>query len=181
MRQEMRRRSFAVALGALLAALGAALMALGSLVSALAYSVPLFAALLLIPALCELGRRGGVMVWLVTAILSLLLCADKELPALYIFLCHYPLLKDRFDRIRPPRLAAAAKALWFALMQGLMYALLCFVFRLPDVIRDFQSTSLVINVLSFLMLVFVMTIYDRIVERFTLLYRLKLRPRLRFR
>ena len=176
----MRKQSiaFPLAFGALLAALGAALMAAGGLIPIATYCSPLLAALLLIPAVQEGGRRLGWSVWAVTAALSLMLSVDKEAAAMYVFLGWYPLVKPALDRLRPRLLGRAVKLGLFLLAFAAMYALLVFLFRLESVIEELGAVSLAVNLLYFALMLVVMLLYDFILSRLAPLYLYRLRPRL---
>ena len=176
----MKRQSYRVAFCALMAALGTALMSLGGLIPIATYCSPMLAGILLIPVLYELGKKEAWMVWAVTSALSLLLCPDKESAFLYLFLGFYPILRPRLDPLSPRDLSFLAKLLFFALMLGLMYALLIWLFQLEALMEDLQAVSLAVELLFFVMLVAVMMIYDVAFGRLCLVYQYRIRPRLRF-
>ena len=112
------------------------------------------------------------------AALSLILSADKEAGSMYLFLGWYPILKPGFDRLRPRLLGWAAKAAVFALAFAAMYALLCLVFRVDQVLEDLRGVSLAVNLLFYLILLTVMLLFDFILSRMLPLYVYRLRPRL---
>ncbi|MBR4548713.1 MAG: hypothetical protein IKO83_02190 [Oscillospiraceae bacterium] len=179
MKKETKKTSYTVAFCALMAALGTALMATGGLIPVATYCSPLLAGLLLLPVLVEFGAREGWMVWAVTAALSLILSPDKEAGSMYLFLGWYPILKPAFDRIRPRLLGWAAKLGVFALAFAVMYALLCLVFQLEELLEDLGAVSLAVNLAFYLMLLVVMLLYDFILGRMLPLYVYRLRPRLK--
>ena len=179
MRREAKQRSYTVAFCALMTALGTALMAVGGWIPIATYCSPLLAGVLLLPVLCEFGKREAWMVWAATTALSLILSVDKEAAFMYLFVGYYPILKPAFDRLRPRLLGFAAKLLLFTLAFAAMYALLLLVFRLEVVLEDMESLGLWLNVLLDLMLVAVMLIYDFALGRLWLLYLLRLRPRIK--
>ena len=178
MEKKTKRQSLTVSFCALMAALGAALMTTGGLIPVATYCSPLLAGLLLLPVLVEFGRREAWMVWAVTAALSLMLSPDKEAGSMYLFLGWYPILKPGFDRIRPKLLGWTAKLAVFALAFAAMYALLCLVFRVDQVLEDLRAVSLAVNLAFYLILLVVMLLYDFILGRMLLLYVYRLRPRL---
>ena len=180
MHNEIRRRSYRIAFCALMAALGTALMSLGGLIPIATYCSPMLTGILLIPVLYEMGRKEAWMVWLVTSVLALLLCPDKESAFLYLFLGFYPILKPSFDAIRPRALSFLIKILFFSLMLGMMYALLIWLLQLEALLEDLHTVSLLMNLLFFIVLVIVMMIYDRAFGRLCLVYQYRIRPRLRF-
>ena len=180
MRQKMKQESYRIAFCALMAALGTALMALGGLIPIATYCSPMLASVLLIPVLYEWGKREAWMVWAVCAALSLLLCPDKESAFLYLFLGFYPILRPRLDAVRPKALSFLLKLLFFALMLGIMYALLIWLFQLEALLEDVRAVSWIMNLLFFVMLVAVMMIYDLAFGWLCLVYQYRIRPRLRF-
>ncbi len=169
-----RAQSHTLALAGLLSALGTALMLLGGVIPVATYAVPLLAALLLIPAARECGIRWGWRVWAVTALLTLLLDADREAAFFYLFLGYYPLLRRWMEGRLPPRWRWAAKGVWAALSVGVMYALLGFVFGLQELLEEEGW----VNGLFFLLLCAVMLLFDRCLAPVTVLYEKKFRPRL---
>ena len=179
MRDKAKKQSYTIAFCALIAALGTALMTTGGLIPVATYCSPLLAGVLLIPVLYEFGKREGWMVWAVTAALSLILSPDKEAASMYLFVGWYPILKPSFDRLRPAALRFAAKLAIFTLAFAAMYALLCFVFQLDEVLEEMQALSVALNLVLDALLVVVMMIYDFLLGRLWLIYHYRLRPRLR--
>ena len=114
-----------VAFCGVLAALGTAVMMAAGLIPVLTYCSPLVASLFLIPVLREFGKGRAWMTWAVTAVLSGILCADKEAAFFYIFLGYYPVLKPAFDRLG--KAGWAFKLLLFAAALAAMYGLILFV------------------------------------------------------
>ena len=174
----MHQRSRRIALCALLSALGTVLMAAGGLIPIATYTTPLFAALLLLPVLHEFGTGSGVMVWLVTALLALMVSADREAAALYWVIGWYPIVKPRLDALRPMALSMGAKAALFTLAQCVEYALLIWVFQMQSVLEELGGFSLAMNALMILTLTAVLLIWDRLVGRMELVYVRRLREKL---
>ena len=172
----MRQQSWHIALCALLAALGTVLMAVGGLIPIATYTTPLFAALLLLPVLQEFGPRWAGMVWLVTALLALMVSADREAAALYWVLGWYPILKPRVDALGP--LALPAKAALFTLAQCVEYALLIWVFQLQQVLQEWGTYTQAITVLMIASLTAVLLIWDALLGRMRRFYIHRIRPKL---
>ena len=180
MRESIRRSSRRIAFCALTAALGTVLMCLGGLIPIATYCSPMLASLLMIPVLEEYGRREAWMVWAVTAMLSLLLSPDREAAFLYLFVGYYPILRPFLETLKPRILSLSVKFLFFTLALGAMYALLIWVFQLSELLEEARAASLLLNLLFFVMLVAVMMIYDLAFGRLCLVYRYRIRPKLRF-
>lgn len=177
MRNQLRRTSFRLALCGLMTALGTALMAAGGLIPVATYATPLYVQMLLVPVLTEFGPREGLLVWGATALLSLMLCPDREAAVLYLLAGYYPVLKPVLDRLPGP-LARGAKLVFFTLVQILLCALLIWVFQMQQVAAELASTALWLNLTTGALLVAVLMIYDRLLERLVPVYLKKLRPRL---
>ena len=169
-----------IALCAVMAALGAAVMLSGGLIPILTYCSPLAAGLLLIPVIHEYGSGRAWMTWGVTAVLSLLLCADKEAAFFYLFLGYYPILKRDLDRIPTTTVRLSVKLLLFAAVLALMYGLLYFILGLDSVVDEANAAGIALNLAVYIGLVAAMMIFDRAVRNITELYVRRLRPRLRF-
>ena len=174
----MKKASYTLSFCSLMAALGAAVLLTGGLIPVATYCAPLLASLLLIPVTEEFGEGCGWRVWVVTAVLVLLLGADKEAAFFYLLLGYYPLLRLWLEKKVPKALRLPAKLGWSALSVAVMYALLCLVFRVDAVLQDFAGVSMWVNAAFALLLCVVMLLFDRCLGPMTLLYRYKLRPRL---
>ena len=173
-----RQSSRMVAFCAMMAALGTVIMLSGGLIPVLTYCSPLLASVLLIPVMEEYDRRKGWMVWGVTAALSILIGVDKEASFFYFFFGWYPLLKPEFDRIPSGVVRFLIKTLVFSASVGIMYGLLCFVFRIGDILDSFAAAAW-INLLFFATLVVVMLIFDRTLVGLRILYRKRIREKIR--
>ena len=84
MRQKNHAMAFRLSLSSLMAALGTVLMLSSNLIPVLTYVAPMLASLTLIPILSEFGKKYAWMTWGVTALLALLLCADREAAFFYV-------------------------------------------------------------------------------------------------
>ena len=103
-----------MAICAVLAALGVVLLALGALFQVLDLTMAVIASLLVIFAVIELGGYYPHLLYLTTALLSLLLVPIKTAPLAYACFCgFYPILKGLYERKLSPVLAWACKLLTF--------------------------------------------------------------------
>ena len=174
-----QRPSFIVAFCGLMAALGTGLMMTGGLIPVLTYCSPLIAGALLIPVLREYGAKWALLVWAVTAALTLILCADKEAAFFYLFLGCYPVWKGRFDRVKPRGLSFLCKLLYVALALAAMYGLISFVFRLDVGMEELEELGRWAAAAFYALLAVTMLLYDRALRNLALLYEYRLRPRLK--
>lgn len=165
---------------AIMAALGVGLMLVGGLVGVATYAAPLVASAFLIPVIYEFGSGRAWLAWLVTAILSVLLSTDKEGAFFYVFIGYYPIIRPVFNRIRSRLPRAIVKIAFFAIVVFAMYALLCFVIKLDDVLYEIYSEAAYVNAILFAALVAVLLLYDAAVTAAERVYLQRLRPKLRF-
>lgn len=174
-RQKYNRK---LAFCGVMAGLGTALLLTGGLIPGAAYCAPLLAGLMLIPVRLECGARWGWLCWAATALLALLLSADRETAFFYGFLGYYPLVKPGLDRLRSRLVRLSLKTAVFAAAITAMYAVLCLVLRLESVMEDFGAAGLLLNVVFFVLLTACMLLYDRALGPITQLYCRRIRPKL---
>ena len=167
----MRKRTHELALASVLGALAVVLLCLGGVVPLATYAAPILASLALVAAReeCSPGLAWGC--WLVSAALGLLLSPDKEAALLFTFFGWYPLLKPRLDALRPRALRLGWKLLLCAAAVGGMYALLLFVFRMEELVREVAAASPALLWLTALLGAAVFLVYDLALERMTALYK----------
>ena len=149
-----------------MAAAGIAVMLLGALVPVFTYCSPLIASLFLLPVIDVCGKRNAGLVWLVTAVLVLLIGADKEAAFFYLFFGWYPLARQGIDRIGPKALRIAVKLLIFSAAAAAMYALTCFILNITEIVESFSETWW-INALFLAAVVLCMMLYDEALRRLT--------------
>ena len=170
MRRQSHTLAFRLALSALMAALGVVVMIISNLIPVLTYVAPMTASLTLIPVLVEFGRKYAWMTWCVTAILALLLCADREAAFFYLLIGYYPILKPRLDHIRSKPLRILVKLAVFTVAFLLLFLLLTFVLGLED-----MKSEMLLSLAVYALLVLVMLLFDRVYDGVALLYVKRLR------
>ena len=159
-----------LALSSLMCALAVTLLWLSGILPLATYGWPILASFTLVIEREECKRSYAWCCFAASAILGLLLCADKEAALVFLFLGYYPLLKPHFDAIKGKLPRYAAKLALCALSMGTMYALVLFVFHLDAVVQEFRTTApwlLWATVALGLLLFFV---YDLALARLTALY-----------
>ena len=176
-RKKRQNGSRMIAFCAMMAALGTVIMLAGGLIPVLTYCSPLLASVLLIPVTEEYDSGKAWMVWAVTAVLSMMVGVDKEAAFFYLFLGWYPILKPFFDRIPSKVVRFLIKTAVFAAAVGIMYALLCFVLQIGEILESFDA-ALWINVLFFVALVAVMLLFDRSLTGLHIIYRKRIREKI---
>ena len=123
-------------------------------------------AMLLAVVLQFVGRRLAWTWYVAVSILSLLLGPDKEAAAVFVFLGYYPIIKPWVDK---RKLSVLWKLVIFNLSILILYALLLYLFRLEQVIRDFSEFGLVLTLVTLLMGNVTLFMLDFLLSRLTLM------------
>lgn len=110
-------------MGGVVAALCLVLMLLTSVIPFGTYAFPAFAGILLVLLVFNLGYPYAFAVYIITAVLSFLLVADKEAALLFaVFLGYYPIVKGLIERLKSKVWQYVIKFLLFnATMIGAFY------------------------------------------------------------
>lgn len=178
-RNKSRRQSMLVAFCGMMVALSVVLMLTGGLIPIMTYVSPLAAGLLLLPVMVEYGKKYAWTAFAATALIVLILGVDKEAAFFYLFLGYYPVLKWDIDRIKNRSVCILVKLALFSLACVGMYALMAFVLHMEAVVADFNEMGTLMTVAFFVMMIFCMMIYDRLLAPMTILYVRKLKPKLK--
>ena len=163
-------RTHDLALSSLMCALAVVFLWLSGILPLATYGWPILASFTLVIEREECKRGYAWCCFAASALLGLLLCADKESALVFLFLGYYPLLKSRFDAIRAKVPRYAAKLALCAVTMGTMYALILFVFQLDAAVQEFNATApwlLWATIALGLLLFFV---YDLALARLTAVY-----------
>ena len=144
----VRNSAKSVALGGVMAALAVVIMCLGGIIPLATYVCPVLCAMILAMVFQLTDRRIAWTWYVAVSLLSLLLGPDKEAAAGFVFLGYYPIIKPWIDKRKVPFLW---KLVVFNLSIGTMYALLIYLFRLEQVIRDFSDFGIALTVITLLL------------------------------
>lgn len=164
-----------LALCGVLCALGVVVMLFGGVIPIAVYCCPALAAMLLVPIDCECGTKYGLTAYAAVAVLSVLLVADKETAAVFVFLGYYPVVKKFFDRIRPKVLRIVLKLLLFNVSAVVLYVLLIFVFNMTALVEEFRTTGTLLLIATLALGNIAFILLDFCLARLHILYFVKLR------
>lgn len=155
----------------MLAALGVVLLVIGTVVDVLSLSAAALAAVPLYIALREFGYRRAMLVYTVTAVLSVLLFPQSEAALSYALLLGlYTLLKMPIERVR--RFAALPlKLLFFNATFTAIELISVFLFSIPPLAWWFYAVVYAVANAAFLL-------YDRVLDRLIILYEARLRAKI---
>lgn len=172
------KNSKKIALTGMLCALAVAIMMMGGLIPLATYCCPALAGLMLIPIFVECGEKLSWCAFAAIAILSLMLCPDKEAALFFLFLGYYPIVRWRLEQIRSTALRIIAKLGVFNIAVGLTYLLLIFLFRMDRIIQEYQEMGLILTAVCLLLGNITLLFYDRLLANITALYVNRLRNKL---
>lgn len=159
----MRRNSAKqVAFGGVLAALAVVFMGVGGLIPAATYVSPMLCMLILHLVSITCGSGTGWAWYGAVAILSLLLSADKEAAAVFVFLGYYPIVKPRLDQVP---FSVLWKLLLFNTAVVLMYWLLMAVFGMDALAAEFREMGALLLALTLALGNVTFFLIDRILSR----------------
>ena len=175
-----RRESSKIAFCGLMVALSVSLMLTGGLIPIATYCAPMAGGILLLPILLEYGKKTAWTAYAACALITMLLCTDKEAAFFYLFLGYYPLLKWEIERIKNKKLRLPCKLLVFNLSIVAMYMVLGLLLNMQAIIQDFTEMGVWLTIAFLVMLNICMLLYDRLLFPMVYLYVNKLKPRLRF-
>ena len=172
------KKSKKIALTGMLCSLGTVIMMMGGMIPLATFCCPALAGLMLIPIFVECGEKLSWGAYIAIALLSLMLCPDKEAAALFVFLGHYPILKWRLEQIRQKPLRLLAKLGTFNAAIGITYALLIFLLRMDAIMNEYREMGMILTIACLVLGNITLLIYDRLLAVMTLLYVRRLRGKL---
>lgn len=135
----MRHESWRMAFGGMMCAVAVVIMSLGSLIPVNTYVCPVLCILLTRPVLERCGSRIGWTYYMATALLSLLLAPDREAALVYLFLGYYPMIRSRFEKLRPLWLRNGIKLVFFTASGAAVYGLLMAVMGVEAVLGEYAG------------------------------------------
>ena len=154
------------------AALCVALMLLGAVIPIAMFIAPALAGFLIATVCVECGRTMALTAYAAVSLLALFFVPDKEVALIFVFLLgYYPLVKPRFDRIRPAVLRCNASVL-------AMYGLLLVLIPAGSISQELRTTAWIVTLSTLAMGNVAFLLYDRALHNLLMLYRLVWQPKL---
>ena len=172
--KKRKSKSWAMAYCGMAAALCVALMLLGTIIPIAMFIAPAVASFLIATVCMECGITMAWTAYAAVSLLGLLFVPDKEIALICtVLLGYYPLIKPKFDRIRPRAFQLLCNAAVLA-----MYSLLLVVVPAGSVSQELRTTALAMTLLTLAMGNVAFALYDRALCNMLLLYKLKWQPKL---
>ena len=163
-----------LALCGVLCALGVVVMLFGGVIPIAVYCCPALAAMLLVPIDCECGTKYGLTAYAVVAVLAVLLTADKETAAVFVFLGYYPILKPYLDGLKKK-----SKALGLILKFTVFNAIICVLFLLTKLFIETDEVYTPMTIISAVLLEnLFMVCYDVFLNATTVIYRYRIKGKI---
>ncbi len=168
----MKRTSFKVSFGGIIASLSVAMMLLTSVFPFGTFAFPAICGMLLTCVVIELGYSWAFVVYTVVSLLSLLFVTDKEAVVYFIaFLGFYPIVKGLIEKLRSKALQYIIKYSIFNLCMVLAFYLSVYLFSIPK--ESFNLFGVYLPWVFLLIGNLVFILYDYCVSRIVTIYLLK--------
>ena len=168
-----KNKSNNVALAGILSALIVVMLLLGNLLQLLDLSMAALGGLVILIALIEMKPKWALGVYAVSAILALLISPQTASVVFAGFVGYYPVAKLRLDKIKPRLVSLLIKLVWFNLFLLFAWLVIERLLGLDEITGISKWVFIPICNFSFLL-------YDLLLEKFAILYVIKIRPKLPF-
>lgn len=163
----------------IVAALCVALMLLGAVIPIAMFIAPAVAGFLIATVCVECGLQMALTAYAAVSLLALLFVPDKEVALIFtVLLGYYPLVKPKFEHIRPALLRGLCKLL---LCNGgilLMYGLVLLLIPGGSISQEMRTTALAVSLTTLAMGNVAFLLYDRALHNMLQAYRILWQPRL---
>lgn len=163
----------------IVAALCVALMLLGAVIPIAMFIAPAVAGFLIATVCVECGLQMALTAYAAVSLLALLFVPDKEVALIFtVLLGYYPLVKPKFEHIRPALLRGLCKLL---LCNGgilLMYGLVLLLIPGGSISQEMRTTALAVSLTTLAMGNVAFLLYDRALHNMLQVYRILWQPRL---
>lgn len=174
-----RSKSWAMAYCGMAAALSVALMLMGAIFPIAMFIAPAVAGFLIATVCVECGLTMALTAYGAVSLLGLLFVPDKEVALIFVFLLgYYPLVKPKFEKIRPPLLRAVCKLLLCNGAVLLMYGLVLLLVPAGSIAQELRTTALVLSLSTLAIGNVAFLLYDRALHNMLMLYRVVWQPKL---
>ena len=174
-----RKASRRMALCGLMAALSVVLLCGGAIVPLATFCCPVLAMLCALPVQEEYGTKTTLVFYGAISLLTLLLCTDKEVALLYVFLGWYPAVRTRLDSaITAKPLRLTVKLALFCAAVSAMYSLAIFVLGMDYLAEEYAAEGRVLLAVTAILACIIWLLLDKVLQRFTRLYHHKWRGKI---
>ena len=174
-----QRKSWAMAYCGIVAALCVALMLLGAVIPIAMFIAPAVAGFLIATVCVECGLQMALTAYAAVSLLALLFVPDKEVALIFtVLLGYYPLVKPKFERIRPALLRGVCKLLLCNGAVLAMYGLIYLLVPMGSISQELRTTAMAATLVTLAMGNVAFLLYDRALHNMLMMYRLVWQPKL---
>ena len=174
-----QRKSWAMAYCGIVAALCVALMLLGAVIPIAMFIAPAVAGFLIATVCVECGLQMALTAYAAVSLLALLFVPDKEVALIFtVLLGYYPLVKPKFERIRPALLRGVCKLLLCNDAVLAMYGLIYLLVPMGSISQELRTTAMAATLVTLAMGNVAFLLYDRALHNMLMMYRLVWQPKL---
>ena len=174
-----QRKSWAMAYCGIVAALCVALMLLGAVIPIAMFIAPAVAGFLIATGCVECGLQMALTAYVAVSLLALLFVPDKEVALIFtVLLGYYPLVKPKFERIRPALLRGVCKLLLCNGAVLAMYGLIYLLVPMGSISQELRTTAMAATLVTLAMGNVAFLLYDRALHNMLMMYRLVWQPKL---
>lgn len=171
--------TFRIALGGILSAAAVAILFFGSILPFATFIAPAAASLAVLYFCLEYTRGTAALVYAVISVLALLLAPDKEQALLFtFFLGYYPIAKSAIEKLRSRALQWVLKVLLCNATTLSLYYVITHIFVLESVREEFAEYTTAVLILLIVLGNITFVFFDIALTRLSVLYTVRLRPRL---
>ena len=163
----------------IVAALCVALMLLGVVIPIAMFIAPAVAGFLIATVCVECGLQMALTAYAAVSLLALLFVPDKEVALIFtVLLGYYPLVKPKFERIRPALLRGVCKLLLCNGAVLAMYGLIYLLVPMGSISQELRTTAMAATLVTLAMGNVAFLLYDRALHNMLMMYRLVWQPKL---
>lgn len=171
------KKALPVAVCGVITALSVVLMLVLGAAFIFSYILPMLLGMLMIMIKRTFSVSYAWLTYASTSLLSVFLVAEKECMLMYVlFFGFYPIINEGLNKITNKPLRALLKLVIFNSLISIVQILLVFVFGIPF-LEDGEGKWFIILFAVLMNILFV--IYDKLLLNLTLLYELKIEPKLK--
>ncbi len=169
----MKKTSFKVSFGGIVAALSVVMLLLTSIIPFGTFAFPAISGMILVCVVIELGYSWAFVVYTVVSVLSLLLLTDKEAAVYYVaFLGFYPIIKGLIEKLCSKVLQYITKFAIFNLCMIIAFYVSVYLFMIPK--ESFELFSVYLPWVFLLIGNIIFVLYDYCISKIVTIYLLKI-------
>ena len=151
-----------IAFGGMMAALALVIMCLGGLIPVATFACPMLCMMILKLICLMCGKRIGWAWYGCVSLLAALIGPDKEAAAVFVCLGYYPIIKPKFDRLKPSWLF---KAIYFNAVILLLYQILIYLLGMDQLASEYAQLGRVFTIILLLMGNLVFFMLDKVLSK----------------